>query len=109
MWSSDGGRRRPTESAPPPPSKRSVAASGPRVPDDGVVRVARTKSGRGGKTVTVVTGVPEADRGAVLSELKRRCGTGGALKDDTIELQGDQRERVAAALEDRYRVKLAGG
>jgi translation initiation factor 1 len=76
---------------------------------DGIVRIGRTKAGRRGKTVTVVTGLPAADLPGVATELKRLCGSGGAIKDGTLELQGDHRERVAAALGERYRVKLAGG
>jgi translation initiation factor 1 len=42
--------------------------------------------------------------------LKRLCGTGGTVKDGTIEIQGDHRDRIVAALEQRgYTVKLAGG
>jgi len=42
--------------------------------------------------------------------LKRLCGTGGTVKDGTIEIQGDHRDRIVTALEQRgYTVKLAGG
>ncbi|MBA3347649.1 MAG: stress response translation initiation inhibitor YciH [Actinobacteria bacterium] len=82
----------------------------PQVPADGIVRVFREKGGRGGKTVTVVRGLPAADLDAVGSELKRRCGTGGAVKVGTVELQGDHREKAAELLRAKgYRVKLAGG
>jgi len=54
------------------------------------------KAGRGGKTVTVVYGLPR--NGPFLKELcqdlKRACGTGGAVIEDGVELQGDLRERV---------------
>ena len=54
------------------------------------------KKGRGGKTVTVVDGLP--DNAAFLKELsqelKRLCGTGGAVAESTVELQGDLRDRV---------------
>ncbi|MDX6646911.1 MAG: translation initiation factor 1 [Miltoncostaeaceae bacterium] len=76
---------------------------------DGVVRIARTKSGRKGKTVTLVSGLPAADREAVGRELKRLCGSGGAVKDGVVEIQGDHRERILAHLAGRYRAKLAGG
>ena len=42
-------------------------------------------------------------------ELKRLCGSGGAVKDGVVEIQGDHRGRVIAHLEGRYRVKAAGG
>src|SRR5437773_9055686 len=61
-----------------------------------VAKLRMEKKGRGGKTVTVVAGLP---RNAVFlrelcQELKRACGTGGAVSEDTIELQGDLRDRV---------------
>jgi translation initiation factor 1 len=79
---------------------------------DGIVRVGRSSRGRGGKTVTLVTGVQlEPDALARLArDLKRTCGTGGALKGGTIEIQGDQRDAVQAALEQRgFTVKRTGG
>jgi translation initiation factor 1 len=76
---------------------------------DGVVRVSRSRAGRKGKTVTLVTGLPAADLETVGRELKRLCGSGGAVKEGVLELQGDHRERVAAHLGGRYPVKLAGG
>jgi translation initiation factor 1 len=64
------------------------------------VRVGRETKGRGGKGVTVVTGLPlRADQLAALAaRLKRRCGTGGTVKDGVIELQGDQRDIVVVEL-----------
>jgi translation initiation factor 1 len=99
VYSSDTGRVR--ETTPPP----RMAAQ----PTDGVVRVGRTKAGRGGKTVTLVTGLPPADVGPVAKELKRLCGTGGTVKDGTVEIQGDHRQRIVDHLATRYRTKLAGG
>ena len=58
------------------------------------------KSGRGGKTVTVVYDLPR-NQGflkELAGELKRACGTGGTVVDDTVELQGDVRERVRPLL-----------
>ncbi len=79
---------------------------------DGVARIRRETKGRGGKTVTTVTGLPlngEALR-TLLSDLKRQCGTGGALKDGIIEIQGDHRDVILAELKKRgFTVKLAGG
>lgn len=79
-------------------------------PSDGIVRVSRETSGRRGKTVTVVRGIPPRELTAVASDLKRRCGSGGAVKDGAVEIQGDHRPKVVAHLETLgYRVKLAGG
>jgi translation initiation factor 1 len=80
------------------------------VPNDGIVRVARETSGRRGKTVTVVRGIPPRELEAVASDLKRQCGSGGSAKDGVVEIQGDHRSKVVARLESQgYRVKLAGG
>ncbi|HZV81080.1 MAG TPA: translation initiation factor Sui1 [Geobacteraceae bacterium] len=79
---------------------------------DGIVRIRRETKGRGGKTVTVVTGIPldEAGIKALAGELKRRCGSGGTSSDGIIEIQGDHRELLMTELTRRgYRVKLAGG
>ena len=58
------------------------------------------KKGRGGKTVTVVDGLPRnaAFLKELGQELKRACGTGGAVSDGAIELQGDLRDRVRDVL-----------
>ena len=99
VYSTDGGRV--------PERRRQRPAPGPR--RDGIVRVSRTSSGRRGKTVTLVTGLPTADLRAVAAELKRLCGSGGAVKEGTVEIQGDHRARIMEHLGERYRVKAAGG
>ena len=91
-----------------PPQKKGP--SSPQLPDDGVVRLFREKGGRGGKTVTVVRGLPAKDLDQRMSELKRLCGAGGTVRDGAIEIQGDHRERIAERLQSLgYKVKLAGG
>ena len=74
-------------------SKRSVDES---VPGRVVAKLRMEKKGRGGKTVTVVYDLPcnSAFLKELAQELKRACGTGGAVQDDTVELQGDLRDRV---------------
>lgn len=79
---------------------------------DGVARVRRESKGRGGKTVTTVTGVPLPmdELKALATELKRRCGTGGALKDGVIEIQGDHVELLLGELTRRgFKAKKSGG
>ena len=58
------------------------------------------KKGRGGKTVTVVAGLPRnaAFLASLASELKRACGTGGTAGEDAVEIQGDQREKLRPLL-----------
>jgi translation initiation factor 1 len=79
---------------------------------DGAVRVRREKKGRRGKTVTTVQGLPLApDALAELAALlKRRCGSGGSVKDGVIEIQGDHADVLLEELRARgYRPKRAGG
>jgi translation initiation factor 1 len=85
-------RRAPRPAAPP---AHTAAASGPPR-----VRVGREVAGRGGKGVTVITGLPgdAAQLAGLATRLKKLCGAGGALKNGVIELQGDHRDRLVAEL-----------
>ncbi len=77
-----------------------------------VVRLGRETKGRRGKGVTIISDVPlgEAALLELAAKLKDRCGTGGTVKDRRIEIQGDQRDRLTAILEELgYRVKRVGG
>ncbi len=79
---------------------------------DGVVRIRRETSGRKGKGVTTISGVPLAEKELknLAKKLKQQCGTGGSLKDGIIEIQGDHREKLKQLLERQgFTVKLAGG
>ena len=78
---------------------------------DGIVRVRREVKGRGGKTVTTISGVPldDAQLKELGGKLKRGCGTGGSVKNGVIEIQGDHRETLKAALETQgFQDKQAG-
>lgn len=79
---------------------------------DGVVRIRRETSGRKGKGVTTLTGIalPGEELKQLAKRLKKRCGTGGAVKDGVIEIQGDHRDTLYQALSALgYTVKHAGG
>jgi translation initiation factor 1 len=81
-------------------------------PTDGKVRVRREVKGRRGKTVTTISGVPLANEGLreLAREFKRLCGTGGAVKNGVVEIQGDHCEKLLAALIERgYPAIRAGG
>ncbi len=95
------------------PADRCVCRANPRAArGDGIARVRREVKGRRGKTVTTISGLPLASDALreLAGELKRRCGSGGAAKDGVIEIQGDHRDTVVEALEERgYTVKRAGG
>jgi len=95
------------------PVAKCTCQKSPRAPrGDGVIRVRRETKGRGGKTVTTAAGFPLAsDRlKALAAEIKRKCGSGGGVKEGVIEIQGDHRDIVVAELEARgFTVKRAGG
>jgi len=78
----------------------------------GPVRVSRATQGRGGKVVSVITGLAlGADELAALAaELKRRCGSGGTVRDGIIEIQGEHRDTLVAELVKRgHAARRAGG
>ncbi|MBY5946545.1 stress response translation initiation inhibitor YciH [Photobacterium rosenbergii] len=79
---------------------------------DGIVRIQRQTKGRKGKGVCIVTGLDleDAQLKLLAAELKKVCGCGGSVKDGNIEIQGDKRDVIKAALEKKgHTVKLAGG
>ena len=96
-------------------SKRRAGTAGKQQPQakrDGVVRVMRETKGRKGKGVTLVTGVPleGADLARLGKELKKRCGSGGTVKNGVVEIQGDHRDVVVDLLSARgWTVKRSGG
>ena len=82
------------------------------VKGDGNVRVRRETNGRGGKTVTTIMGLAlnQVELHAILKDLKRVCGAGGAMKDGTLEIQGDHCDLVLRELDRRgIKAKRAGG
>jgi translation initiation factor 1 len=99
----------PTEAPPPPPAHASVPAPRKR----GRVDIIRQKAGRGGKTVTVISGfvgigLPEKE--SLAKAIQKSCGSGGTVKEGRIEIQGDQREQAARILAQAgFRPVFAGG
>jgi translation initiation factor 1 len=97
---------RPTAGAPRTPQLRDIPTDGSRV------RVSREVAGRGGKGVSVITGLPlkDAELEALATQLKKSCGAGGAVRDGRIEIQGDHRDRLVAELTKLgYAAKRSGG
>jgi translation initiation factor 1 len=81
-------------------------------PTDGVVRVSLQTKGRGGKSVTLVKGLPlhAVALAALGKQLRSACGSGGTVKDGVVEVQGDHIVTIMAALQKHgYTVKRAGG
>src|SRR6185503_6737311 len=104
VWSSDQGDLR----------KQSQKASGTKSPPPGqqTIYLHRESSGRGGKPVSLVKNLvlSDEDLKALAKRLKQECGTGGTIKDGVIEIQGEQRQKVADVLQKLgYKVKIAGG
>lgn len=91
---------------------KAQAAAARAAAGDGVARITREKQGRGGKTVTVVRGLPldDAALAALGKRLRNACGAGGTAKDGVLEVQGDHAERVLALLlAEGQKAKRAGG
>ena len=94
------------------PGKKSRGPALPDAPKDGVVRVSRSTKGRRGKGVTLITGIPlQGDELKALARtLRQKCGSGGALKGEVVEIQGDHRDALVELLAGLgYAVKRAGG
>lgn len=97
VYSTGAGRICPTCGWPAADCKcSSTFARDEPVPTRLTAKLRLEKKGRGGKTVTVVYGLPRntAFLKELAQELKRVCGTGGAPGEDGVELQGDLRDRV---------------
>ena len=97
------------------PEGEPVTSAEPRTParNRGRVEIRRLKAGRGGKTVTEISGfvgigLPEKEK--LAKQMQKSCGAGGTVKEGRIEIQGDKREEVARILiEAGFRPVFAGG
>jgi len=102
---------RPIENRVPSEATSSSKSENPR--NRGRVDIKRTTAGRGGKTVTIVTGftgigLPEKE--SLAKKMRNACGCGGTVKDGEIEIQGDQRDKIAQILITAgFRPVFAGG
>jgi translation initiation factor 1 len=104
VWSSDTGDQRKKE------QHRPIVRSLP--PEQQTAYLHRDSKGRGGKGVTLIKNLvlAEEDMSALAKKIKQVCGVGGTVKDGVIEIQGENRERIAEVLVKLgYKVKLAGG
>lgn len=106
-----------TDPEPETPPKPAALPTNPAAPlptrqRNQPVIVGIERKGRGGKIVSVITGVmsPPAGKDALLKLLKTRLGAGGTVKEDAIEIQGDHRDQIVAILvELGYKAKRSGG
>lgn len=104
VWSSEQGDLR--KQADQHPDTQSLP------PRQQTIYLHRESSGRGGKAVTLVKNLvlSSDDMKAMAKKLKAACGTGGTIKDGVIEIQGEQRQKIAEVLQHLgYKVKIAGG
>jgi translation initiation factor 1 len=103
VYSSSHGRICPTCGWPADNCQCSSRKASASVPEKVVAKLRLEKSGRGGKTVSVIYDLPNNAEflRTLCSELKKACGTGGSVSDTTIEIQGDQRDRLRALLTKR--------
>ena len=82
-----------------------------KVLGSGKIRIRKESKGRGGKTVTIIEGLPEnaSSLESYCKELKRICGSGGTVKDGNIEIQGEHGPKLLPVLQKKYKdVKLSG-
>jgi translation initiation factor 1 len=76
------------------------------------VRIQASRSGRKGKTVTIITGFQSSAEilGKLLKQLKTQCGSGGTVKENSLEIQGDHRDKLLQLLiQLGYKAKISGG
>jgi translation initiation factor 1 len=76
------------------------------------IRISTSKAGRKGKIVTVITGFSTSSETLtqILKKLKTQCGSGGTIKDNTLEIQGDHKEKILQTLTQLgYKAKISGG
>ncbi|PJG57455.1 translation initiation factor [Aeromonas cavernicola] len=100
VYSTDGGLIKEPDPSP----------SASPFPLDGTVRIRRETKGRKGAGVITIHGVPADQQKTLATLLKKKCGTGGGIKEGVIEIQGDKRELIKSELEKAgFSVKLVGG
>lgn len=95
----------------PPGQARQAEKPAPSAKDefDAKVVIARSRKGRGGKTVSIVSGVKAAARETICRELKKSLGCGATIEDDTIVVLGDVADRARVWLEARGARRIVMG
>jgi translation initiation factor 1 len=106
VWSSNDGDQRKKEQRPTTLNTKSLP------PQQQTAYLHRDSKGRGGKSVTLIKNLvlSEEDMKSLAKRIKQDCGVGGTVKDGAIEIQSEQREKIADILQKLgYKVKIAGG
>jgi translation initiation factor 1 len=104
VWSSDHGDLRKKESK--PAGVKSLP------PQQQTAYLHRNSKGRGGKSVTLIKNLilSEEDMKSLAKRIKQDCGVGGTVKEGVVEIQSEQREKIAGILQTLgYKAKIAGG
>ena len=96
-----------------PDNSQALARAVPDLPPNQQdLRIQATRSGRKGKTVTIITGFkhnPET-LNKLLKKLKSQCGSGGTVKDNCLEIQGDHKQKLLEiVVKLGYKAKISGG
>jgi translation initiation factor 1 len=92
------------------PAEKKSSTLSPPAQHQVYIRLER--KGRGGKSVSVISGLQQSqhDNDVLLKHLKTNLGTGGTMKNDTLEIQGDHRNAIIFLLQKMgYLTKLSGG
>ena len=110
VYSTDHGRMCPTCGKPQGQCACGQKKTSPT--GTGNVTVGRSTKGRKGKGVTVITGLPldHDELRQLAKDLKQKCGSGGTVKEGTVEIQGEHRDLLVEELKKRgYPAKRSGG
>ncbi len=111
-YSTEHGRISPNCRKPGQNCQCKKKKDSPSLKRDGIIRLRLERKGRGGKSVTLVEGLPQDEDllKELAKELKRHCGVGGSVKNGIIEIQGDVRASSLPLLQERgCAVRKAGG
>jgi len=112
VYSTDGDNQCPVCAKALHKCRCSEQAQEPEKNTDGIVRIQRESKGRGGKQVTLVSGLDSqtTDLKKLAKAMKAHAGSGGSIKNGIVEIQGDKRDVLKSFLEGKgFSVKTSGG